>query len=271
MTRTARQHPIAVDGALFLAASGQGSLGRARIELLERIAASGSISQAARDVGMSYKAAWDAVDAMDNLADGPLVARNVGGRHGGGAQLTARGLKLVEVYRAAEAEFEGFLARLGRGVAGFDRFQEVMRGLGMQTSARNELAGKVKKITKGAVNSEVVLDLGGGDELVAIITNTSVENLALKRGVAAYALVKSSWVILARSSRVRTSARNCLRGTIEAIHDGAVNTEVTLKLAGGKRMTAIVTIKSARELELKPGQRACALVKASHVVLAVLA
>ncbi|MGH8145677.1 MAG: TOBE domain-containing protein [Rhodanobacteraceae bacterium] len=267
----ARQRTLDVDGSLFLAVSGRGSLGRKRIVLLERIAVSGSISQAARDVGMSYKAAWDAVDAMDNLAEGPLVARNVGGRHGGGTQLTARGLKLVEVYRAAEAQFEGFLARLGRGVAGFDRFQEVMRRLGMQTSARNELAGKVKKITKGAVNSAVVLDLGGGDELVAIITNASVENLALKRGVAAYALVKASWVILAASANVRTSARNRLCGKVETVHEGTVNSEITLKLAGGKRMTAIVTIESARELGLKPGAHACALVKASHVVLAVLA
>ncbi|HET9817839.1 MAG TPA: hypothetical protein VFP92_01570 [Rhodanobacteraceae bacterium] len=86
----ARQRALDVDGALFLAVSGRGSLSRARIALLERIAASGSISQAARDVGMSYKAAWD---AMDNLAAGPLVARKVGGRHGGGTQPTARGLK----------------------------------------------------------------------------------------------------------------------------------------------------------------------------------
>lgn len=271
MTKRAGQHTLDVEGFLRLAVSGKGSLGSARIALLERIAASGSISHAARDVGMSYKAAWDAVDAMDNLADGPLVARNVGGRHGGGTQLTARGLKLVEVYRAAEAQFEGFLARLGRGVAGFDRFHEVMRGLGMKTSARNELAGTVKAITRGNVNSEVVLDLGGGDELVAIITNTSVENLALKPGVAAYALIKASWVILAVPGMARTSARNRLCGVVERVLDGAVNTEVTLKLAGGKRMTAVVTIESARELGLAPGVRACALVKASHVVLAVLA
>lgn len=271
MARNARQRPLDVDGALFLAVSGRGTLGGARIALLEQIAASGSISQAARDVGMSYKAAWDAVDAMDNLAEGPLVARNVGGRHGGGTQLTQRGRKLVDVYRAAEAQFEGFMARLGRGVAGFDRFQEVMRGLGMKTSARNELAGKVKKVTKGAVNSEVVLDIGGSDELVAVITNASVENLALKRGVAAYALIKASWVILAPPGMARTSARNRLCGVVEVVHEGAVNSEVTLKLDGGKHMTAIVTLESARDLGLAPGVRACALVKASHVIVAVLA
>lgn len=271
MTRRSRQPALAVDGSLLLAIPGKGSLGRARIELLEAIAASGSISQAARDVGMSYKAAWDAVDAMDNLADAPLVARNVGGRHGGGTQLTQHGLKFVEVYRAAEAQFDGFLARLGRGVAGFDRFQELMRGLGMKTSARNELVGKVKRIAKGAVNSEVVLDLGGGDALVAVITNTSVENLALKPGVAAYALIKASWVILAAPGMARTSARNRLCGEVEQVNDGAVNSEVTLKLSGGKRLTAVVTLESARELGLTPGVPVCALVKASHVVLAVLA
>jgi molybdate transport system regulatory protein len=153
----------------------------------------------------------------------------------------------------------------------FDRFHEVMRRLGMKTSARNELAGKVKRVTKGAVNSEVVLDIGGDDELVAIITNASVEKLALKAGVAAHALIKASWVILAVPDTARTSARNHLCGVVEVVHDGAVNSEVTLKLVGGKRMTAIVTIESVRRLGLAPGVRACALVKASHVVLAVSA
>jgi molybdate transport system regulatory protein len=175
------------------------------------------------------------------------------------------------VYRAAEVQFEGFLARLGRGVAGFYRFHGVMRRLGMKTSARNELAGTVKRVTKGAVNSEVVLDIGGDDELVAIITNASVENLALEADVAAHAWVKASWVILAAPDTARTSARNHLCGVVEAVHDGAVNSEVTLALAGGKRVTAIVTIESVRRLGLAPGARACALVKASHVVLAVAA
>lgn len=141
----------------------------------------------------------------------------------------------------------------------------------MHTSARNELAGTIKSVTPGAVNSEVVLDVGGGDEVVAIITNASVEHLGLERGAAALALIKAPWVILSTSDKLRTSARNCFGGVVEAVEQGAVNDEVILKLAGGARLTAVVTRDSVRELGLQPGVRAWALIKASHVLIAVTA
>lgn len=139
----------------------------------------------------------------------------------------------------------------------------------MHTSARNELAGTIKSVTPGAVNSEVVLDLGGGDEVVAVITNGSAKRLRLAPGVAALALIKAPWVILATSDALRTSARNAFGGVIEAVDQGSVNDEVILKLAGGARLTAVVTRTSVNQLGLRPGVRARALIKASHVVIAV--
>ncbi len=67
----------------------------------------------------------------------------------------------------------------------------------MKLSARNMLKGKVKKIVTGAVNSEVTLELKGGEEIVSIITNSSVERLGLKEGKEAYAVVKASSVMVA--------------------------------------------------------------------------
>jgi len=66
----------------------------------------------------------------------------------------------------------------------------------MKLSARNILKGKVKSITKGAVNAEVVILLPNGTELVSIITNTSAEELKLKKGKKAYAIIKASNIIL---------------------------------------------------------------------------
>lgn len=265
-----RNPGLDVGGRFWFAAAGAGSIGHGRINLLEHVHRSGSISQAARDMGMSYKAAWDAISAMNNLADTPLVERSAGGRHGGGTRLTPSGLRLIEVYRAAEGEFEAFVQRLGAGIADFEHFYPLMRRLGVKTSARNELSGRIKAVRKGAVNAEVVLDIGEGSELVAIITNESVAALGLKRGVAAYALVKASWVILtAAETDVRTSARNQLRGEVETLDKGAVNSEVVLQLPGGKRLTAVLTNDSVKSLALKPGVAACALIKASHVIVAV--
>ncbi len=66
----------------------------------------------------------------------------------------------------------------------------------MKISARNILKGKVVKIVHGAVNSEVIIELPGGAQLVSIITNTSVDTLGLKEGKEAYAIIKASNVMI---------------------------------------------------------------------------
>ena len=76
------------------------------LELLERIGESGSISAAASAMGMSYKAAWQAVEGMNNLSEQPLVERQTGGRHGGGTQLTPYGQRVLHACRQMEKERE---------------------------------------------------------------------------------------------------------------------------------------------------------------------
>ena len=140
----------------------------------------------------------------------------------------------------------------------------------MRTSARNALRGTVSHIVEGAVNCEVTLHIHDGVEIVAVISMHSARSLGLEIGVEALALIKSSFVILmAGEGPFRTSARNALRGTIVALEDGAVNTEVVLELADGKSLAATVTRQSAQTLDLKLGDVATALIKASHVILAV--
>jgi molybdopterin-binding protein len=67
----------------------------------------------------------------------------------------------------------------------------------MQISARNVMKGRVKSINTGAVNTEVVIDVGGGTEIVSIVTKTSAEDLGLKEGSEVYAVVKASNVMIA--------------------------------------------------------------------------
>ncbi len=66
----------------------------------------------------------------------------------------------------------------------------------MKISARNILNGKVVKVVRGAVNSEVTIELPGGSRIVSIITNSSVENLGLSEGKEAYAIIKASSVMV---------------------------------------------------------------------------
>lgn len=130
-------------------------------------------------------------------------------------------------------------------------------------------AGTVTKVIKGAVNSEVDLILQGGEKLAAVITNESVDVLSLKEGSAAYAIIKSNWIIIGKDlHNVKMSTRNILCGTIDRLTEGAVNTEVVLKLSGGNMLTAIITNASTKALELREGEHACAAFKASSVIIA---
>jgi len=141
----------------------------------------------------------------------------------------------------------------------------------MQTSARNQFLGKVKAAKSGPINAEVILDIGGGDELAAIITHDSAEHLDLKPGDEAYALIKAPWVILTTDTTLKTSARNRLCGTVVRCQEGPVNAEVVIELPGGKLVAAVVTDDSLKSLGLQVGTRACALIKASHIILAIAA
>lgn len=140
----------------------------------------------------------------------------------------------------------------------------------MKTSARNTFAGTISKVTKGAVNSEVHLTTKNGGEIVSIITNASVDTLGLKEGLSAYALVKASWIILGKDlHQGKVSARNLLCGNVQAVHKGAVNSEVLLKLSTGDILTCIITEESAQSMTIHVGDHLCAAFKASSVILAV--
>lgn len=145
----------------------------------------------------------------------------------------------------------------------------------MKISARNLIAGSVSKITKGAVNSEITLTVTGGEnkggeKLVAIITNGSVETLGLKEGKAAYAIIKASSVIVGKDLHgAKISTRNILCGTVSKLQEGAVNTEVGVSLAGGLVLTAVITNPSTHALGLKVGEHACLAFKASSVIVGV--
>ena len=67
----------------------------------------------------------------------------------------------------------------------------------MKISARNVLKGKIIKVTKGAVNTEILLELPGGDQVVSMISKESATKLGLKSGKTAYAVIKASNVMIA--------------------------------------------------------------------------
>lgn len=142
----------------------------------------------------------------------------------------------------------------------------------MKSSARNQFFGRVVGIKTGTVNDEVEIALNGDDRITAIITSGSRTSLGLEIDSEVWALIKSSWVILAADNDdLKIGVRNRLRGTISRITPGAVNSEVIVTLAGGNTVCAIVTNDSMQEMGLADGSPVVALFKASSVILGVAA
>ncbi len=259
-----------VSGTLTIERSGQELLGGKRIELLVQLEDSGSISRAARAVGISYRTAWAELDALNNLAPVPLVERVAGGAGGGGTWLTTAGKELLKKVRMMQQEHARLMEIMNGAFSDSDETYHLLRRINMRLSARNQWHGHVSRLTPGAVNSVIEIELKGGDTMTAVITRESAEALELEAGSEVMAMVKDSSVILATDlAGTHLSARNQLAGTIARLHEGPVSCDVTIELSGGSLVSATVTSVAARELGLKEGMPAWAIIKASSIILGV--
>jgi molybdate transport system regulatory protein len=96
-------------GKIWLEINNEKVLGPGRVELLERVHASGSIRQAALQMKMSYKKAWELIKHMNSHFDSPIVLLHRGGKGGGNATVTREGMELIKEFRALQEKFATFL------------------------------------------------------------------------------------------------------------------------------------------------------------------
>lgn len=244
-----------------------------RLRLLEAIEAHGSITAAARSLGLSYRAAWDRAQALNNLFARPLIAARPGGRAGGSAGLTEEGRAALKALGLMNAELAAAMDRLARRLCDDPVAAALVQSWSfpMKTSARNALRGRISHIERDGVEAEVGLEIAPGVEITALISARSAEDLGLAVGGEATALIKASMVVLAAGEGppLRTSARNALAGVVASIETGEIAAEVVLDLTAGKSLTASLTARSVEALGLVIGSPAIALIKAPHVILAV--
>lgn len=255
-----------LSGSLILKRGALARVGLERIALLEAVGELGSISAAAKRLGLSYKGAWDGIQALNNLFDAPLVVANPGGKAGGAAGVTTRGHAVIKAFREVEREIGAALARLEAGLAepGQD-LGDLFWSLGLRTSARNALRGTVAHIEADDVTARITLSLGDGVEIVSIITRRSRDELGLEVGKPAIALIKSSFVVLAGEDPGENGA-NRLAGVVVDREDGEAASEIRLALAAGKTLVA-----TAPDAVTAPavGDPVVATVEPSNVILAV--
>ncbi|MVF23347.1 LysR family transcriptional regulator [Methylocaldum sp. BRCS4] len=258
--------PALVEGELRLI----GGLNERLFRLLAAIGKTGSINRAAKDVGLSYKGAWEMVERANNLSPELLVSTAVGGRHGGGTKLTAVGRELLALFTGLQEEHRRFLDAKNRQLADNPNLIFLFRRLNVKASARNQLFGKVTDIRTGAVTVEVCIGLKGGETIVSAITKESAESLGVRNGDDAMALIKAPLVMIVKDfGGYRLSARNQLKGTVKRIQKGAVNSEVVIELAGGDSIAATITNESVDSMGLREGDAAHAVFKAGSVILGV--
>jgi molybdate transport system regulatory protein len=262
---------MSIEALVSLTSERARAVGRDRIRLLEAVAREGSITAGAKAVGLTYKAAWDALDAMANLFGQPLLATRAGGKAGGGSALTTNGIRVIEAFHRLEAEMARMLRVLEPELAGTGISPlNLVSGFLMKTSARNALRGRVTGIVADAITAEVAVAVSGDTTIYALITNDSVRELGLCAGRDAVVLIKAPFVLIAPGETPPAiSARNCLRGVVARCEASTVNAEVVLDIGGGKTLAATITAHSARTLGLAPGKPAYALFDAAHVMIAI--
>jgi molybdate transport system regulatory protein len=246
-----------------------------RLMVLRQLALNGSISQAARDSGISYKAAWQALDTLTNLAGVVLVERSVGGAGGGGAILTPAGHALLRAADAMEQARAEVLARLqGAGLA-----PPVLARLAVRTSMRNQwpctvdalafegsrvvvqlhcaataAAGHAQPVLQAQITRESaeLLALAPGQELLAMCKATAVQVLPLEAGAAELQAEPPATLWLGTLTRMDAEA------------DGSSH-ELAVRLPGGVHVVGFGAQGPWQE-----GQSVAVRIPAAAVVLALV-
>jgi len=259
--------PTWVEGELRLV----GALNSRMIGLLRAIDQSGSINQAAKQTGLSYKGAWQMIERANNLAPKVLITTATGGSKGGGTCLTAAGQSLLRLFTRLEQQHRQFLQQLNQSLAEDPDMQLLLKRLVIKTSATNQLFGIITAIQMGAVNAEVLVELKGGEQIVASLALMELKRLGLSIGGDVVLLINDPEIIVITDlGDSPLSARNCLCGTVIRVQYDGVDSEIVLNLPSGDSLVATISQVSALALGLNPGMSAYAAFKSNAVILGTL-
>jgi len=255
-----------------------GRFGAKQIALLEAIGRTGSIAAASREINLSYKAAWDALDSMQDMAHQPLLQKKSGGQGGGGTQLTPTGLRFIKTWHLLQAGFDNLLKQAENDFSSPSlEPKEVNHDFRMRTSARNVFLGEVANIIplagqqdeNHALLANICLDLGNDLFIHSAITRKSIERLGLSMRCKVHALIKASFVeIVPLEKDTIEKASNKLCGTICDFATDDHYTEITVDLGQARTITATCLHDQATVTGLKQGLAVTAQFSPADVILA---
>ncbi|MFA5234474.1 MAG: TOBE domain-containing protein [Sulfurimonas sp.] len=256
-----------IQGRIWISRSEHNFLGHGRIELLINVGKFGSITKAAKAMKMSYKAAWDAIDTMSNLSEYPLVTTLKGGKGGGGTHLTSYAKDLIASYEILQEEHQQFLNNLSKRINEKNGHFNLLHSLNVRISARNQLRAKVIKIQKGAIESEIFLELSSKEVVMAIITNDSLNALEIEVGSDVYALFKANALTISRDLTLQKSDMNRFTGKVIRINRDNFNCEVVIQLKSSNTLCSTMPVEIFDDLGLQIDTEVVSFCKPKSIII----
>ncbi|MDH4944977.1 TOBE domain-containing protein [Sulfurimonas sp. C5] len=254
-----------IDGRFWLTKNDKSFLGSGRIELLEKIAQTGSINAAAKEMKMSYKAAWERINSMNELADEPIILRTIGGKGGGGTKLTDYAYELINTYKKLDELHRQFINRFSEAGDNPEHLAQILNRLFLTTSARNQLLATISQITINKINAVISMEIAGGGTLHSSITAKSAESMNLRVGSEVYGIIKSSDIQITTQKPQDTAKTNVIEGVVESIISNETDSEITLQINEKFSLTSSTSNKELQQL--KQGDKAFAVIDYANVII----
>ena len=232
-----------------------------RIALLEAVKELGSISKAAKKVPISYKAAWEMIDSMNNLSKEPIVTKMTGGSGGGGSQLTAYGEKLINDYYILKKEYDKFLETLSN-LSDFSTIKKFT----LRISARNQLFAKVIEIRKDRVNADIKFQLKSGVVLRSNITLDAVKELGLDINDEIVGIIKASSIMISDKEDFKKRV-NVFEGVIEDLDRGDLTSNIKLHINNMDKFWITCKNDIVQKFDLDVGKKSYIFIRPKNILI----
>jgi molybdate transport system regulatory protein len=257
--------PAGLDGEINLV----GALDRRMIALLQAIDDTGSISQAARQLGLSYKGAWLILENANNSSPKALITTAIGGSMGGGSCLTKAGKALLALYGKLDEQHRLFISRINQELLDDTYAQLLMTPLTLKNTCPNQLFGRVINIQPAGNVVWIVVELIGGERIVSELEFAELDALGLETGRAVILLIASYDVdVVAEPDNQRFAADNVLHCSVMQVRQQDLEVAVTLSLIGDDQLQVVLPKALAEAGNLRKGLAVRAVFGGRAVVVA---
>ncbi|MFD1805871.1 TOBE domain-containing protein [Pasteurella oralis] len=238
-----------------------------RVRLLKEIQKCGSINQAAKNAKVSYKSAWDHLAAMNDISPKPLLERNVGGKNGGGTELTVYAQRLLQLYDLLEKTQEKAFHILQDESLPLDSVLHATARFSLQSSARNQFFGKIANLRHENIHCFVDIEIQGlPQHLTVSITEKSVVRLKLVLGKEVMMMIKAPWVKIQRHAPAENML-NIFPAQVKEITDKGEMEEIILTV-GKEDIEFCAT--STQTNQVKVNEQVWLYIDPEQIILATL-